>query len=97
MVKVERPNLTGNRNPDMLIEILIVWTVGIPLAVVAVALLGSRARAALSTTGRSDTRGQSNRTATVIQFQPIRLEPKTVGRHTAGPRVARRPGVKTAL
>lgn len=96
MAKVERPNLTGKRVPEMLIEILIVWMVGIPVAVVALALLGARARAALSTTG-PDARGQSNRTATVIQFQPIRLEPTTVGRQTAGPRVSRRQGVKTAL
>jgi hypothetical protein len=55
----------------MLIEILIVWMVGIPLVVVALALLGARARAAMSTTG-PDARGQSNRKATVIQFKPGR-------------------------
>jgi hypothetical protein len=80
----------------MLIEILIVWTVGIPLAVVALALLGSRARAARSTT-EPVAAGQANPTATVIQFQPTRLEPTTVERQTAGPRVSPRPGVKTAL
>jgi hypothetical protein len=66
----------------MLIEILIVWTVGIPLAVVTLALLGARVLAARSTTG-PDARGESNRLATVIQFQPIRLEPTTVGRQPA--------------
>jgi hypothetical protein len=96
MVKIERSNLTGKRVPDMLIEILIVWMVGIPLAVVALALLGVRGRAALSTTG-PDTQSHPNRMATVIQFQPIRLEPTTGGRQTAGPRVSRRQGVKTAL
>jgi hypothetical protein len=80
----------------MLIEILIVWMVGIPLAVVALALLGARARAALSTTG-PDARGESNPMATVLQFQPIRLDRTTAGRQTAGPRVSRRQGVKTAL
>jgi hypothetical protein len=53
----------------MLIEILIIWMVGIPLAVVALALLGVRARAALSTTGR-EARSQSNPKATVIQLHP---------------------------
>jgi hypothetical protein len=79
----------------MLIEILIVWMVGIPLVVVALAVLGARARAPLATTG-PDAGAQSTRT-TVLQFQPIRLEPTTAGRQTAGPRVSRSQGVKTTL
>jgi hypothetical protein len=79
----------------MLIEILIVWMVGIPLAVVSLALLGARARAALSTP-RPEASGQSNRKATVLQFRPIRLEPSAFGRQTSGPRVARHRSTKTA-
>jgi hypothetical protein len=80
----------------MLIEILIVWMVGIPLTVVALAILGARARAALSTPG-PDVSGQSNRKATVLEFRPIRLEPSAFGRQTSGPRVARHRSTKSAL